>query len=383
MKKPSIRSSESDRVLRCNGSLTLTRLVAARDSGPEAVMGVGVHWLGHDRMKQELGAVGEIGPRPAEMKAALNSQWIADYYFRTVEENTPTDWSLELEADLDHEFDQFILTGHPDAVAMNAEATEAIGFDLKAGYITVDIAELNIQVLCYACLIWLAYPTIKKITYFIIQPRASEDDGEQRVSQVTIDDVPQAVRYLESQFNAAIANGMELNTGPKQCLYCAAKLQCKALILLREAMKSTLTKEDLGNVQRYPQDAVLADWYLDGKVLSGPIAEAADLARERIKAAGSIESSDGVRLGIKIEGGSYDYPDMPAFYEAFKTVLPEEASIPKCWKPSKTKIIEEIAEVRGLKKTSKKEKVTATSIWDGHLRSYVTQGERVKIVEIL
>jgi hypothetical protein len=380
--KPSIRSSESDRILRCNGSLTLSRLVNARDSGPEAIMGVGVHWLGHDRMKRELGAVGEIGPRPAEMKAALNSQWIADYYFRTVQENTPADWPLELEADLDHEFDQFILTGHPDAVAMNAEATEAIGFDLKAGYIAVDIAELNIQVLCYCCLLWLAYPTLRKITYFIIQPRNDEDVGQQRVSQVVIDDVPQAVAYLESQINAAIANGHQLETSEHACKYCPAYLQCPAMIELREHMKHTLTSEEIARVTREPSDQLVADWYVDAKTLTNPVAEAIDLAKERIKKNGSIEASDGRRFGVKIEGGSYEY-EMPAFYEAFKTVLPEESSIPKCWKPSKAKIIDEIAEIRGLKKTSKKEEVTATSIWDGHLRSFVTQGERVKIVELV
>lgn len=381
--KPSLRSSELGRILSCNGSLTLTRLVNARESGPEALMGQGCHWLAHDRIKRELKAVGDIGPRPENMAAALNSQWVADYYFRHVKETVPADWSLECEADLDYEFEKFILTGHPDDIAMNADATEAIGFDLKAGYIPVDVAELNWQASAYACLIYMAYPTLKKITYYIVQPRASEDDGEQRISSVEIDNIPQLAQYLESEINKALANSMELNTGPSQCRYCPAKLQCNAVIELRKAMKHTLTKEDLERITRDPQDAVLADWYIDGKVLAGPIEEATKLAKERIKAAGEIASSDGVRLGVKIEGGSYEYPDMPAFYDAFKQVLPEESAIPKCWKPSKSKIIEEIAEVRGLKKTSKKDEVTATSIWDGHLRSFVTQGERVKIVELL
>lgn len=346
-------------------------------------MGVGCHWLAHDRLKHELGAVGEIGPRPPNMKAALNSAWIADFYFRHVQETVPVEWSLEMEADLNHEFDQFILTGHPDDIAMNADATEAMGFDLKAGYIAVDVAEMNVQVLCYACLIWMAYPSIKKITYYIVQPRASEDDGDQRISSVVIDNVPQAVRYLESEINKAIANDMELNDSPSACRYCPAKLQCFNLIQKRQDMKYKMTKEEVARVSREPNDALIADWYRDGKILSGAIDDATVLAKERIKATGSIEGNDGTRLGIKIEGGAYDYPDMPAFYEAFKLVLPEESSISKCWKPSKAKIIDEIAEVRGLKKTSKKEEVTATSIWDGHLRSFVTQGERIKIVELV
>lgn len=380
--KPSIRASEADRVLRCNGALTLSKLVSARESGPEAEMGTGCHWLGHDLMIRELGAVGAIGPRPANMKAAMASSWLSDFYFLTVQEIVPADWSLELEADLDHEFEQFILTGHPDAIAMNADATEAIGFDLKAGYLSVDVAELNIQVLCYAILLWFAYPYLRKITYHIVQPRASEDDGEQRVSSVVIDDVPQAVAYLEAQINAAISNNMELDTGPSQCRYCPVKLQCPALINLRNEMKFVMTKDEVARIKREPDDTQIADWYRDGKVLSGPIEDATDLAKDRIKANGSIENSDGARYGLKVEGGSFSYPDMPAFYEAFKLVLPDESSIAKCWKPSKSKIIEEIAEVRGVKKAGK-DSVTATSIYEGHLQSYTVQGVREKIVELV
>ncbi len=382
MNKPKIRCSELGPLLLCNGRLTLTRLVNARESGPEAIMGTGLHWLAHNRIKTELGAVGEIGPRPTEMKAALHSEWIAGFYFRHVQETVPSDWSLECEADLDHEFDQFILTGHPDDIAMNADATEAIGFDLKAGYIAVDVAELSEQVLGYACLLYFAYPTLKKITYYIVQPRCDEDMGEQRISTVVIDDVPQAVAFLESEINKAIANQLELNTGEKQCRYCSAALQCPAMIKLRDHMKHTLTKKEIARVTREPNDQLVADWYVDAKTLTNPVAEAIDLAKERIKQNGSIQSSDGRSFGIKIEGGSFDYPDMPAFFEAFKLVLPNESSIPNCWKPSKTKIIDEIAKVRGVKKTGN-DSVTATSIYEGHLQSYTVQGERVKIVELV
>jgi len=382
--KPTIRASETDRILACNGSLRLSRLVASRESGPEAIMGQGVHWIAHNRIKNELGAVGDIGPRPTDMKAALNSQWVADFYFRHIQETVPSDWSLEVEAELDFEFEKFLLTGHPDDIAMNQEATEAMIFDLKAGYLPVDIAEINSQLLVYLVLLLKAYPSLRKATLFLIQPRADEDSGEQRISSVVVEDIPQAVAFLESQINAAIANGMELETNEKACRYCpvARSLQCPAMNALREYMKHTLTEEEIARITREPNDQLVADWYEDAKTLTNPVAEAIDLAKERIKANGSIEASDGRRFGIKIEGGSYDYPDMPAFYAAFKTVLPDEESIPKCWKPSKAKIIDEIAEKRGVKKTSKTDAVTATTIWDGHFRSYVVQGDRVKIVEL-
>jgi len=381
--KPTIRCSELDRILSCPGSMVLSRLVKPRESGPEAEMGTSVHWLAHDRIKRELGAAGKIGERPQNMKAAHHSEWIADFYFRHVKETVPADWSLEMEASLDYEFEKFILTGHPDDIAMNVDATEAIGFDLKAGYIAVDVAELNSQVLGYATLLHLAYPTLQKITYYIVQPRADEDMGEQRISVVVIDNVPQAIAFLEKQINDAISRKHELETGVVQCKYCPAYLQCPAMIELRNQMKHTLTKEEIARVKSEPDDVLIADWYQDAKTLTNPVAEAIDLAKERIKANGHITATDGSSYGIKVEGGAYEYPDMPAFYQAFKTVLPEEEMIPRCWKPSKTKIIDAIAETRGVKKTSTRDAITATSIWDGHFRSFVTQGERVKIVELV
>lgn len=343
-------------------------------------MGQGVHWLAHNRIKTELGAVGEIGPRPANMKAALNSQWIADFYFRHVQETVPADWSLECEADLDHEFDQFILTGHPDDIAMNPDATEAIGFDLKAGYIAVDVAEINWQVCSYALLLYYAYPTLKKITYYIVQPRCDEDAGEQRISSVVIDDIAGTCCYLEKKINQAIKNNRELNTGPAQCKYCPAKLQCEAKIKLRKKMKHILTDDEIARVKREPDDALVADWYVDGKVLSGAIDEATVLAKERIKENGSITTTDGETFEIKTEGGAYDYPDMDKFLEAFTGVLPGEKWIARCWKPSKSKIFDALSEFMGIKKSSKKDAVTCETIWDGHFRSYCVQGVREKIV---
>ena len=134
----------------------------------ESSEGVYLHWLTHDRMKTELGAVGELGPKPPATPGIAFSHWISDFYFSVVKETVPADWSIEVEAALAYEMplareimvpvvergqlrmepcNSFTLSGHIDCLAMSPDGTRAIGFDLKTGYDPVDIAEYNWQIL--------------------------------------------------------------------------------------------------------------------------------------------------------------------------------------------------------------------------------------------
>lgn len=376
--KPIVRCSSLDQILSCNGALTLLPLVDPR-TGEEGDEGTALHQIAHFRMVTELGAVGFPG-NAVECKATKFSEWIANYYFRHVQDTAPCDWSLEVEAAIEHEFEHFILSGHIDSVAMSADATNAIGFDLKTGYAAVDIAEENNQVLGYACLLHLAYPSLQKITFYIVQPRADEEQGEQRVSSVEIDNIPQAVAFLEKQLNAAIENNRELNTGRRQCKWCSAALQCPALIKERELMKHTLQDNELAVFGRQPDDATLADWVLAGKTLNRALDDAEKIAKRRIEDAGSLVASDGSVITVKKSAGSYEVPDRPAFLSAFRAVLPSDDSLAKCYKPSMSAIKDEIAEVMSVKKTSKKDAITAETIFDGHFRALTKQGERVTLV---
>ncbi len=383
--KIKIRCSELDRILACPGSITLNRIVAPRE-GDEGDEGTALHWIAHDRIKKELGAVGEIGPQP-NLAPATHSRWIADFYVREIQDSVPPDWSIESEAPLEWEFDNFILTGHPDDIAMSPDAIEALGHDLKAGYNSVDIAEENWQMAGYGVLLKLAYPMLMRLRWKIVQPRNDEDDGIPRVSEYLLeprDDNPdplqKMVAFLEAKINEALKNIRQLETGPKQCRWCSAKLQCKAKIKDRDLMKHTLTDEDIAEIERHPNDRILADWVIASKTLKPALDDAEKLAKKRVDEQGSLATSDGQVITAKKSAGSYEVLDPAGFHGAFKTLLPDEDSIVKCYKPSMTKIKDEIAEKHSVPKSSKKGGITSESIFDGHLRPFVKQGERVTLV---
>lgn len=376
----SIRCSELDRILSCNGSLTLVPLVDKRQ-GDEGVEGTWLHWIAHDTLQKTIGAVGNIGPTPTVPPTISFCQWIADWYVRFVTDTVPAEWSLESEVDLAYDFGRFTLTGHPDDVAINADATEAIGFDLKTGYDPVDPAECNEQLFGYMVLLLLAYPTLRKITFHIVQPRNDEDEGFQRVSTVVMEGrvLENAVAALFRRVNDALDNGMEVNTSMKACKWCSAAMQCPAQLALKESMKATLTPEFLATVKATPDDARLIEWDMAARSLARPMEDARDMLKERIKANGSAVGADGSLATIKTEGGSYEFPDPVAFYHATRNLLPNDEDYAGTVKPSVTKTKDAIAKVRGIPKTSKKGDSAASQFADclGHL---CTQGTREKIV---
>jgi hypothetical protein len=384
MSTPTIRCSELDRVLACPGSMTLNAIVKHRQ-GDEGTEGTALHWLSHSRMVSELGAAGNPGATPEMPKSLPFSVWISDFYFAYVRDTLEScpDWSLEVECALAFEWPGFTLSGHIDAVAINPDATEAIGFDLKTGYDPVDIAEQNEQVLGYAVLLLRAYPTLRSITFHIIQPRNDEDEGFQRVSSVTLDgDTLQAAPdSLAARINHAIFNSMEVSTGLKCCKWCSAAPQCPAQILLREHMKATLTPQLLETIKATPDDAALGDWVISGRVINRAMEDAETLLEERIAAKGSVIAGDGTQITIKEQAGSYSFPDPGAFYRATRAVITDDDKYAATVKPSVTKLKDAIAEARGIPKTSKKGE-SAASVFDGTFRPLCVQGVRkVKVFQ--
>ncbi len=377
---PTLRCSELDRILACPGSLTLNAIVQHRQ-GDEGAEGTALHYLAHTKMVDEMAAVGDLGATP-EMPASLSfSVWIADFYASFVKETVPSDWSLECECALAFEWPRFTLSGHIDSVAISPDVTEAIGFDLKSGYDPVDIAEQNEQVLGYAVLLIRAYPTLKKITFYVVQPRNDEDEGFQRVSSVTIDGaiIERAAASLETRINAALDNGMEVETGRRQCKWCSAATICPAQIQLREEMKSRLTPELLETIKAVPDDALLGDWVISGRVINRAMEDAETLLKERIAANGSLTAGDGTLVTIKKQGGSYSFPNPGAFYSATRRLLPDDETYAATVKPSVTKTREAIAKALGLPKTSSKGR-SAASVFDEELKPLCEQGEKSILV---
>lgn len=374
-----LRCSELDRVLACPGSVTLTRIVSPRN-GKEALEGTALHHLAHSQMLSELGASGDPGPTP-EMPASLSfAIWISDFYFRYVQDamqTLPQDWSLEVECALAYEWDRFTLSGHIDSVAISPDATEAIGFDLKTGYDPVDVAEMNEQVLGYCVLLLRAYPTLRKITFHIIQPRNDEDEGFQRISAVTLEGgaLASAPTSLENRINAALGNAMEVSTSLKACKWCSAAIVCPAQIKLREHMKATLTPEFLEQIKATPDDATLGDWIISGRVINRPIEDANALADERIAANGQLIAGDGTQITIKEQAGSYSFPNPGAFYRATREIIADDDKYAATVKPSVTATKKAIAEVMGIPQSSKKG-ASGQSVFEEKLRPLVEQGTR-------
>lgn len=375
-----VRCSELDRVLLCNGSITLAPLVNDRQ-GDESFEGVALHWLAHERIQKELGATGEIGPKPPIPASVKFSIWIADFYFRTVRDIVPANWSLECECALAYELNGFSLSGHIDDIAISPDATEAIGFDLKTGYAPVDIAECNEQILGYLILLVIAYPTLRKATFYIVQPRNDEDEGFPRISDVTVEgDTLAALRAsLECRMNKAIANRLEVNTGVKQCAWCSAATQCPAAIAERELMKVQLTPEMLANIKREPDDATLAEWVIAKKVLSRPLEDATELVKERIRQAGYVQTREGGTIRMKTQGGHYSFPDRAAFYHATRAIIPDDDKYAQTVKPSVTATKDMIAEVLNIPKTSKNGQ-SAQSVFDGQLGHLCEQGKKEVLI---
>lgn len=392
------RCSELDRVLTCNGSITLSRMVAPR-VGDEGLEGSALHLESARRIITELGGEAPDGlPEWSPLFPSLNfSRWISDYYVRHVRENAPSDWSLEVEMELAYEFEfrvpllmrhpetgradpvwVFELSGHPDACAISPDGTKAKGWDLKTGYDPVDEAEQNWQMLGYIALLKRAYPSLQEITFYIVQPRNDEDEGYQRVSEVTVTDLDGAVETLRAALEKAAHNRLEVNSGRIQCKWCPASAQCPASIADRDFMKMTLTEEALKKIKTLPDDATLADWVIAAKTLARPMEDAAALAEERIAKNGPITAHDGTEIAIKKTAGSYEIIDRERLWKTMKGLLPEE-KLMGCAKWSFGAARDAIADHMNIPKTGKAP-TTALKIFDDQIRPCLKQGERTQFL---
>lgn len=375
--KPIWRCSSLDRNLLCNGAPTLEPLVAPRQ-GTEGQEGDFLHWLSHSKLKVECGAVGDIGPSPVVPKSISFSAWIADYYVRTIREIVPPSWSLECEVPLSYEFDRFILSGHIDDCAMSPDATEAMIFDLKTGRDAVDPADNNEQLFGYVCLLLRAYPTLRKVSAYLVQPLNDEDEGYQRVSGPAViegDVLDRCIPTLEARVNAALDNSMEVDDSPKACNWCSVGIQCPAVIARRNLMKMKLTEEHIASIKHTPDDAVLGSWVVAGRIISRPLSDATDLAKERIERQGSITSAEGVVITAKTGPGSYKYPQPAAFLAALRRRLPTDEDIAPALSFSISRARDAIAEKLGLPKTAKVGE-SGDSIVAAELKPLAEQGTR-------
>lgn len=372
------RCSSLDRSLACPGSTVLCGIVDPRD-GTEGAEGTELHRRSAVRLVTEYGAtVAEDADITGDNAKPLFGDWIVSYYVRHIAQTVPQDWAMEVEAGLAYEWGAITLSGHIDCFAISPDGTEAIGFDLKTGYDPVDEAESNWQMLGYIVLLFRAYPSLNKVTFYIVQPRNDEDECFPRVSHVTVTNLEAATELLVSKCRHAVANADEIETGRVQCKWCAAAMQCPAAKAVRELMKMKLTPEAVAQIKRTPDDATLADWVIAGRIISRPLDDAEKLAKERIEKESQITATDGTVITQKEENGSYKVLNPYGLWGTVAELLPEKRRA-LCAKWSMTAIKDQIAEELNVPKSGKAA-VTAESVFDAKVRVHVEQGKRRKFV---
>lgn len=384
MKKPVFRCSSLDRVLNCHGSATLEPLVRPR-KGDEGFEGSCGHYTVARRLIEEFGALAPEGGLlwpdiPKDYKLPKMSEWIVDWFLRLVRDEIPAKHALSVEGSYVYEFDRFILSGHPDVEAINADGTDFHGLDEKWGYKAVLPAEFNWQIMGYLCLAKRAYPKLGHARYLIGQPRNSEEDGFSRVSQVELDggQLDNCLATLNDKMNEALDDPMTVNSGMSQCAWCPVGIQCPSVRAEIEFMKSQLTPESLAAIRATADDSLLGDIIISARSINRAIEDAETMLKERIALNGQVMAGQGVRITAKEEGGQYKNVNPLGAWEAVKSLIPEERR-PYVLKYSSDMLIDEIAEAQKIPKGGNGP-VTGRKLFQSVIAPNFDQGKRVKLL---
>lgn len=370
------RASQAAQLFACYGSDLLQKRVRAASPRRETEAATAGRWC-HAQAAQYLITAhdalfaGTGLDRPGSFKPTGFHLWMVAFYCSAVLELSSVDMALEVEAEFEHLFkvkpytaydpvtgeryeaDEIGVSGHVDAFALTADETEAVGFDLKTGSDPVDEAADNAQVFFYICLLKLAYPKLRKVTFYIVQPTNDPDERE-RISEACIEGerLDSAVAYLEGQLLLACDNPHELNSdGWKQCRYCDAALVCPALQSDIDAMKLKLTPEEFAAIKLRPELDDLARIKIAAKKLTPIFDEASDELKARLETDGAAEV-DGVRFFLEERPGKRKVTDNAKATERL-AFLPD-AQFHTAYEFKPAAIEELLATHYGLPKTSKK-----------------------------
>jgi hypothetical protein len=238
----------------------------------------------------------------------------------------------------------------------------------------VDCADSNWQILGYCVLLKRAYATLQSVTFYIVQPRNDEDEGNERVSVVTITDLDAAVATLADRIADAISKPLELNTTIKGCKFCVG-CSCPAIRAKQKLMRLTMTEESLAALKAEPDDATLAEFVIGAKELAKPTEDAKAMLNDRLDRNPQLVAEDGTVITRVTQRGAWSIPEPVPFFAAMRELLPQDEQIARVVKPSMTALKDEIAAVMKVPKTSKNG-VSAASIFDAKLAPLAVQGER-------
>jgi hypothetical protein len=355
--KPVFRCSELGQVLLCPGA-PLLRCIAkppVADTS-QALQGRWCHAKAARRLIEEEEAHGDKPELPAYPGGPFE-EYIAAHFVDTVRMYVESYMAIEVEGEMSWEFDRFILTGHQDVFAISADGTEIVNGDLKAGSDPVDPADENPQGLGYLVLDVMNYPEARKATCFFDQPQNQPDLGLERVSHIMIegrDKLEALAHYLERELNHVLDNPHELNSdGWKQCHYCSAALICPAFAGDIEAMKMTLTPEQIAAIPTEPDLERL--WFFEQakRKFGGPLDTAHEALRTLVEKAGTVvELKDGTKLYLVDRAGRRTFANNGAVAAKLDD-LPDNL-YHRCYAFSGGDIEDALAEYLKLPKTSKK-----------------------------
>ncbi len=387
---PTIRTSELKRALNCGASIVLRPKVRSRqgDDGHEGAM---LHYLIARRAIDELGAEGpeELAAPdvPAGYRLPAFSMWIVGWAIRHIRETVPDDWTLMVEVGLAYRYERWIQSGHIDLLAISPDGKSVIIIDWKTGRKIVDPASENEQGNGYLALVKRAWAEIQNAMVQIVQFYADEEAGFDRVSTVVVgpEIVNGVVSALDNRMGAQLDRQDELHTGP-WCDYCIGP-SCPALraeMEELESMKMTLTPEALAATGPEPDDLTLSKFVEIGRRLATPIDDAIAMAKDRIKRNGSLPCADGGSYVLRPHGGQYSLKDgvQPyTYYRRAKDLLESEERFSTTVKISMSRLIDEIAEERGINKGGAAP-VTAKGVVDATLKPLLDQAVNEWLVKI-
>lgn len=362
------------RELSCHGSPTVHALVDPRE-GPEGDEGSYLHHCIAKRLIDEYGAIPPDGGLPDPVlsptfKTPKHSMWIVDWCVRRVRDTIPADWALFVELELVHDFDRWTLSGHQDVFAISPDGTLFKGKDWKTGYVGVDPAGENDQVLSYVVSDKLEWPSLLGGDFEICQPRLSEGGDHPRVSVVRFSsgaELEACIESLDRRKCAALDDPYSLLSGP-QCKWCVG-LSCPCLQALLNEMKLSLTPEILARIKRTPDDALLGDLQVAIRTLTKPMEDLKTMLHERIKLNGSVTAGDGTRITVEEQNGPVKVIDPVNVLRTLLELMPADSLAPALSYP-KGRIVDAIAGALDVHKGGA-DAVTGESVYQARLAPFV------------
>lgn len=409
-----VRASNANTVFECHGALLLSpRIVTSRRKDGD--QGELLHYLIARRAVDELGASEpEGGLKPPSLgpdaKVPAFVAWIVDWGIRHIRDTIPADWSLMVEAGMAYRYDlprpvwvpvseiiggipadhlaqdgrvlisYVVVSGHQDILGISPCGKKSRTIDWKCGPVGADGAKDNWQGAVYLSLNHLAYD-VKEAGFYLAQPLIDEEaTGIPRLSDVTLTETELAKMDLEiaEQINKALEDRYTTDSGIKQCKWCPVALyrawECPSLRAEESFMKAQIESGLLERLSKEPNDSQLGDFVLSGRTLAGPVKEATELLHDRLDATGYVDAGCGKRITVKKQAGTIEIIDPVGYYIALKNTLPVER-IALAVKPSKDRVIDQVAAALDLPKTSKQGN-SATSWYEQNVKGFTEQGEK-------